>query len=178
MYFEILGPGKHLATTLERARERFLSGVHPDVVDEFILGLERTALALAPMPEARVRRALGSADVLDCDVRHDVLHGTEHFAASAHRQPGFVDPQARHVFEGSGGRYGRLHRSVSHVPVERAARVATAPAVRILCPAAIIVMPVYRADSNRGRRLRLRRGRRWWWRWWRVYRMIVVMVVV
>lgn len=71
---EVLGAGEHLAAALERTRERFLAGVHADVVDQLVLGLERPALALATVPEARVRRALGPADVLDRDVRHDVLH--------------------------------------------------------------------------------------------------------
>lgn len=68
MYFEILRPGKHLATSLEWARKRFLAGVHPDVVDQLILGLERPAFTFAPVPEACVRRTLGPADVLDRDV--------------------------------------------------------------------------------------------------------------
>lgn len=68
VYFQILRPGEHFAASLERARERFLAGVHPDVVDQLVLGLERPALALATVPEARVRRALGPADVLDGDV--------------------------------------------------------------------------------------------------------------
>jgi len=152
VYFEILRPGKHFATPLERARERFFPGVHPDVVDQLVLGLERTALALASVPKARVRRALGTADVLDSDVRHDVLHRTEHLAARAHRRTGLVDPQARHVLE-RGGR----HRAVSHVPVKRAARVTGPAAVRVL--SAVIVVPVHRRGRLE-RRLRLMRRRR------------------
>jgi len=152
VYFEILRAGKHLATPLERARERFFAGVHSDVVDQLVLGLERTALALATVPKARVRRALGPADVLDSDVRHDVLHRTEHLAARAHRRTGLVDPQARHVLE-RGGR----HRAVSHVPVKGAARVTGAAAVRVL--AAVIVVPVHRRGRLK-RRLRLMRRRR------------------
>lgn len=92
VYFEILGPGEHFATTLKRARERFLAGVHPDVVDQLVLGLERPALTLTTVPEARVRRALGPTDVLDGNVRHDVLHGAEHLAARAHRRARLVNP--------------------------------------------------------------------------------------
>lgn len=94
MYFEIFGPGEHLAASLERARERFLTRVHPDMIDQLVLGLKRPAFALASVPETRVRRALRPADMLDCDVRHDVLHGAEHLAARAHRRrPRLVDPQ-------------------------------------------------------------------------------------
>lgn len=139
VYFEVLGTGEYLAASLERARERFFARVHPDVVDQLVLGLERPALALATVPEARVRRALGPADVLDRDVRDDVLHGPEHLAARAHRWPGLVDPQTRHVLE-----RGRGHRAaVPHVPVERAGRVTGPAAVRVLSAAVIVVVPVH-----------------------------------
>lgn len=173
VYFEILGPGEHLAASLERARERFLAGVHPDVIDQLVLGLKRPAFTLAPVPEARVRRALGPTDVLDRDVRHDVLHGAEHLAACAHRRPGLVDPQAGHIFE-RGDRGGR-YRPVPHVPVERSARViagsagttAATAAVQVL---AVVVVPrVDRADAGR-------RGQRWLRRL-RVHLAVVVMVV-
>lgn len=177
--FEILGPGEHLAASLERARERFLAGVHPDVVDQLVLGLERPALALATVPEARVRRALGPADVLDRDVRHDVLHGAEHFTARAHRRPRLVDPQARHVLE-RGGR-GRHGHAVPHVPVKRTAAGRTvvagtaARAVRVLRTAAavLVAVPVHGSDG-RGRDGRLcgRCRRR------RVHLSVVVMVVM
>lgn len=152
MYFEILRPGEHLAASLERARERFLASVHPDVVDQLILGLERPALAFASIPEACVRRALRPADVFDRDVRHDILHGAEHLATRAHRRSGLVDPQARHVFERSSR--GGHDRTVPHIPVKRSTRVtagsaATTATVRVL---AVVVVPwVHRADTGRGR---------------------------
>jgi len=107
------------------------------MVDQLVLGLERPALALAPVPKARVGRALGPTDMLDRYVRHDVLHGTEHLATRAHRRPGLIDPQARHVLERGGD-----HRAVSHVPVKRATWVTATAAVRIL--SAVIVVPVHR----------------------------------
>lgn len=174
VYFEILGPGEHFAASLERARERFLARVHPDVIDQLVFGFERPALALAPVPKARVRRALGPADVLDRDVRHDVLHGAEHFAARAHRRrPGFVDPQARHVFERGGGGGGR-DRPVSHVPVKRAARRVVSHAVRVgaLSGAQVIAVPRVnrgRADDRYGAGQRRRR---------RLIRLMVAIVVV
>lgn len=136
MDFEILRPSEHLATPLERARKRFFTSMHPDVVDQLVFGLERPALAFAPVPKTRVRRALWPTDMLDSYVRHDVLHGPEHLATRAHRRPGLVDPQARHVLE-RGGR----NRAVSCVPVKRAARVTASAAVRVL--AAVFVVPVH-----------------------------------
>lgn len=177
VYLEVLGAGEHLAASLERARERFLPRVHAYVIDQLVLGLERAALALAAVPEARVRRALRPADVLDRDVRHDVLHGSEHLAARAQRRRArLVDPQARHVLERGAGR-GR--GAVPHVPVKRAGRVVAAAAVRVL--GAIgrrVVVPVHWAA--RGRRLqrqRLRRRRRRWRRR-RVHLIVMVVVVV
>lgn len=176
MYFEIFGPGEHLAASLERAWERFLARMHPDMVDQLVLGLKRPPLALASVPETRVRCALGPADVLDRDVRHDVLHRAEHLAARAHRRrPGLVDPQARHVLE-RGGRGGR-HRATWYVPVKTAAReiaaAASAGAVLVLDGAAAVVrVPVHR--HGRVRRLQWRR-----WRGRRVRLVVrVVMVMV
>lgn len=181
--FKILGPGEHFSASLERARERFLAGVHPDVVDQLILGLERTALALATVPEACVRRALGSSDVLDRDMRHDVLHRAEHFAARAHRRPRLVDPQAGHVLERGGrdcGRGGRHGHSVPHVPVKRTAATGagrtviaagSSRAVRVLraTTTAVVVVPVHGSD---------RCGRYRWLGRRRVHLTVMVMVVM
>lgn len=73
VYLEILRPGEDLSASRERTGEGFLSGVHPYVIDELVLGLEGPAVARAALPEARVRRALGSAHVLDGKVRDDVV---------------------------------------------------------------------------------------------------------
>lgn len=174
MDFQVLGTGEHLAASLERARERFLAGVHTDVVDQLVLGLERPAFALAPQPEARVRRALGPADVLDRDVRHDVLHGAEHLSARAQRRPGLVDPLARHVLESGGGHLV----VVSHVPVKRV--VPGGPddatgAVRVLGAGAgaVVVVPVHRA-TGRGRG----DGQRRWRRLRRVNLVVMVVMMV
>lgn len=81
--FQILGARKHFAARLERARERLLARVHANVVDQLVFGLEGAAVARAAGPEAGVRRAFGPADVLHRQVRHNLVHCVEDFAAFA-----------------------------------------------------------------------------------------------
>lgn len=78
--FQILGPGEDFAAAGERAGEWFLTGVHPYVIDELVLGLEGPAVTRTALPETRVRRALGTAHVLHREVRHDIVEGVEEFA--------------------------------------------------------------------------------------------------
>ena len=61
----------------EQTGERSLAGVHADVVDQFVLGLERLALAVAVAPIARVVRLLRSADVVDRQVGDELHDGRE-----------------------------------------------------------------------------------------------------
>ena len=70
---EVFTARKHLATAREGAREGLLASVHPNVVHQLVLGLERLALAGTLLPKTRVVSLLGSADVLHGDVRHDVV---------------------------------------------------------------------------------------------------------
>ena len=42
MYFEVLGSREHLLTAGQGAGEWLLAGVDPDVVDQLVLGLERS----------------------------------------------------------------------------------------------------------------------------------------
>lgn len=81
VYLQVLRARKHLAASLERTRERLLAGVHPDVIDQLVLGLERPPVALASHPEARVLRALRSAHMLDGQMADDLAHRAEHLAA-------------------------------------------------------------------------------------------------
>lgn len=103
---EVLTPGEHFATTRERTREGFLACMYADMIHQFILGLERTSTSRTAVPEARVSRALGSADMLHGQVRHNLVHGVEGFTARLAR-PGPVYPHAPHVLHGL------------HVPEER-----------------------------------------------------------
>ena len=80
---EVLGAREHLAASGKQARERLLSGVDADVVDQLVLGLERTQPAAAVQPQADVDALVGRADVLETNVRHQVVHRQEGPAARA-----------------------------------------------------------------------------------------------
>jgi len=83
---EVLGAREHLAAGRVRARERFLAGVHADVIDELVLGLERLVEPVTAAPVARVVVLLRSADVVDGQVRdelHDRREPTTTFSLTA-----------------------------------------------------------------------------------------------
>jgi hypothetical protein len=54
VYLEILAASKDFAASGERARKRFLAGMHSNVIDQLVLGLERLSMATTVEPEARV----------------------------------------------------------------------------------------------------------------------------
>ena len=56
------------------AGEGFLPGVHPDMVDQLVLGLEGSALPRAVGPVAAVVGDLWAADVVHGEVGDDVVH--------------------------------------------------------------------------------------------------------
>lgn len=74
VYFEIFAARKHLAAILKGTRKGLFARVHANVIDELVLGLEGLSVSVALLPHARVIRALGPADVVDGNVRHDLLH--------------------------------------------------------------------------------------------------------
>lgn len=125
---EVLGPGEHLAAAGKRTGEGFLAGVHPDVIDELVLGLEGPAVTRASLPKARVRGALGSAHVLHRQVRHDIVEGVEELAAqlpSGSRRV-LVYPHAGHLLALAAGYAAAASTAGSvapHVPEERAVGV-------------------------------------------------------
>ena len=86
VYLEVLAAREHFPAAGKRALERPLAGVHADVVDELVLGLERPAVAAAAEPAARVVRLLGAADVLDCQVNDGVLDAGERPATRSGRR--------------------------------------------------------------------------------------------
>lgn len=51
---QVLGAGKHLSATVIRTRERLLARMHSDMVNQLVLGLERTPVAATTQPEACV----------------------------------------------------------------------------------------------------------------------------
>ncbi len=111
---EVLRPGEHLPTAGERAGERLLSCVYPNVVDQLVLGLEGTTLPGAVVPEAGVVGDLRASDVLHCQVGHDLVEGAEDLIAGLLGHGLIrVDPQAGHL----------LLDGLPHVPEEGAGRV-------------------------------------------------------
>lgn len=78
---EVLGACKHLSAAVVGTGEGLLTGVYSDVVDQLVLGLKGTPVAATAHPEARVDRALGTADMLHRQMRDNVLHRVEGLAA-------------------------------------------------------------------------------------------------
>lgn len=66
----------------ERARERLLPSMHPNVVHQFVFRLERLALPTAVLPETDVVGLLRAADVLHRDVRDQLVHRAKSFVAA------------------------------------------------------------------------------------------------
>ena len=123
---EILRPGKDLSTAGKGAGEGFLSSVHPEVVDQLVLCLERFLLSWTLLPVAGVVRDLRPANVVDGEVGDDVVHRVELLVASLSTVL-FVNPLAGHLL---------LHR-LTHVPEEGAAHpihVARVHVVLGICP--------------------------------------------
>lgn len=110
MDLEVLRPGEHFAAPGERTRKGLLACMNTNMIHEFVFRLERSPVPGTTLPEAGVRRALGSTDVLYSQVGHDFVHRRERLAT---RFPwnwlfGF-DPHARHFL---------LHR-LPHISEER-----------------------------------------------------------
>lgn len=79
--FEVFRSGEYFATAGEGAREGLLPRVNPDMVHQFVLCLERSAVTLAILPEARMGGNLGASNVLDCEMGYDLVHAPEGFVA-------------------------------------------------------------------------------------------------
>lgn len=77
VYLEIFTPGKHLSARWKRTREWFLSGVDPDVVDQFVLGLKGLQGSGTPFPQTGMIALLGSTNVLHGYVGHYFVHRVE-----------------------------------------------------------------------------------------------------
>jgi hypothetical protein len=72
---EVFAAREDFSAAREGAGEGLLARVHADVVDELVLGLEGLELSGASLPVACVARLFRAADVLDGDVRDDLVHG-------------------------------------------------------------------------------------------------------
>lgn len=94
MDLQVFRASEHFSTTGEWTRERLFAGVDPNVVNQFIFGLERFAFPRAVFPKADVICLLGSTNVLYRDVRDQLVHGAKSFVAALLRvtQLLWVDP--------------------------------------------------------------------------------------
>lgn len=69
VYLQVFRPREDLPAARERAGERFLSRVHPNVVHQFVFRFEWLVLPAAVLPEADVVGLLRATDVFHGDVR-------------------------------------------------------------------------------------------------------------
>lgn len=98
--FEVLRPGEDLPAVGVGTGEGPLASVYPDVVYEFVLGFEGPSRPRAVLPEAGVRRNLGTTDVLHREMRHYLVDAVEGLAADLARagHPDvLLDPPAGHL---------------------------------------------------------------------------------
>jgi len=80
---KVLTPCEHFSATWKRTLERPFSGVHSDVVDKLVLGLERSSVASTAQPATGVVRLFGTTHVLDSQVHDCVLYAGERATARA-----------------------------------------------------------------------------------------------
>lgn len=94
--FEVFAACEDFAAAGEGARKGLLPRVHPDVVDQLVLGFEGTSIPHAPLPVARVVGLLRPTHVLHRDVGDDLMHRVEDLVAGLPRlRLLLVYPQAR-----------------------------------------------------------------------------------
>jgi len=82
VYLQVFRPCEDLSTAGEWTRKRFLAGVHPNVVHQFVFRFERFALPGAILPETDVVGLLRSTNMLHRDVRDQLMHGAKSFVAT------------------------------------------------------------------------------------------------
>ena len=76
--FQILASGKHFAAARKRTWKGLLASMDPDVVDQFVFGLEWFAGPWTVEPEAGMIADLRAAHVLDSDMGDNLVHRAEH----------------------------------------------------------------------------------------------------
>lgn len=79
---QVFRASEHFSTAGEWTRERLFASMDPNVVNQFIFGLERLAFPGAVFPKADVICLLGSANMLNGDVRDQLVHGAKSFVAA------------------------------------------------------------------------------------------------
>ena len=92
MNLEVFRSGENFSTARERTRERLFSRVNSDVIDQFVLRLERLSFARAFLPKTDVGALLWSPDVLHGNVVHQLVHGAVRFGAGLFGRLLLVDP--------------------------------------------------------------------------------------
>lgn len=101
MDLQVLGSGKDFGTLWEGTRERLFSGMHANVVNQLVLGLERFPGSRTVQPETCVIVHFWSSHMFHCDVRHDLRHRGEHLVAGDVIRPRLqillIDPQTADV---------------------------------------------------------------------------------
>ena len=82
VYLEVLAARKHFSAAGKQTRKRFFAGVNADVVDQLVLGLERTKASAAVEPQTHVDALIGRPDVFQTNMRNEVVHRIECSAAA------------------------------------------------------------------------------------------------
>jgi len=81
MNLQVLRPRKQFPATGERTRKGFLARMHPQMVNEFVLGFERETGPWTFFPVADVFRGIVQTDVVLRQMLHNVHHDEELFTA-------------------------------------------------------------------------------------------------
>ena len=105
VYFQILRASKHFTAAHERACERLLASMNTNVVDQLVLGLERLPLSNTILPKANMNILVGPTDMVDGQMRHDLVHPVKH--SIAHFLRVRIDPAA-YVLGFSRGRWAHI----------------------------------------------------------------------
>lgn len=107
--FEIFASCENFPTSRKRTGEGFLPCMYSNMIDQFILGLEWSAMPGTVLPETGVVSLFWPPNMVHSQMVHDFMHRGEHFIARFLRCVlVFVYPQARVL----------LLDGLSHVPQE------------------------------------------------------------
>lgn len=105
--FEIFASCENFPTSRERTGEGLLPCMYSNMVDQFILGLEWSAMPVTVLPETGVVSLFWPPNMVHSQMVHDFMHRGENFIARFLRFVlVFVYPQARVL----------LLDGLSHVP--------------------------------------------------------------
>lgn len=74
VYLKVLAPGEDLPTPRIGTGEGFFPGMHPNVVNQLVLGLEGLHESITALPVTSVVRLLWPANVVNSEVRDDLVH--------------------------------------------------------------------------------------------------------